>query len=319
MLGLESIKDDLINLSKEYFRLCELLGYEEVLLDKKLSLHLEKNKQHIENVVLKYQKYKKECQSLEELNLLKNQVDDSEKQIFEDEQKITILKIKGLEEEISKLYISLNSKMQNIVIEVVKNKEESAKQLFKDLILGYTKFCESNNLSFELDSDNDNAKINVTGLNAKEFFKNEIGVHFAENDFNVGSCQVFVYDSMEENFFDEKDLSIISCRSSGAGGQHINTTDSAIKVTHITTGISAICQDERSQFQNKQKAIERVKEKVLNYYAKQKNQMIENQKKQQLKISKKNKYIKIYNYKKGIVKNGQKEFLIKDFLLGKVI
>ena len=318
MQGLDKIKDSLINLSEEYKRLCELLSYEEILADKKLSLNYDKRKQSIESVVLKFQEYNNECEILDELEILKTQANIEERQIFEDEKKLTILKIKNLEREINKLYIQLNNIMQNIFIEVVKGKDETTK-LFKDLICGYTKFCENNGLNYSVEEIGENAKINIQGLNAKEYFKGEIGLHSVKNNSSTACCKVFVYEATKDTFFDEKDLSIITCRSSGAGGQHINTTDSAIKATHLLTGISAVCQDERSQFQNKQKAIERVKEKVLNFYESQKNTMIENQKKLQLKSFKKNQFVKIYDYKKGLIFCENNEFSINDFLQGKVI
>jgi len=318
MQRLNKIENSLINLSKEYDRLCELLTYEEVLLDKKLSLHYEKQKQNLESFFLKFKELNNERKILNELELLTLE-DTSEKEFFEDEKRLITFKIKKLEEEINKLYIKLNGTYQNIIIEIVKSKDEMANQLFKDLICGYTKFCENNGLNFSVEEIGENAKINIQGLNAKEYFKGEIGLHSVKNNSSTACCGVFVYETTEEKVFDEKDISITTCRSSGAGGQHINTTDSAIKVTHLLTGISAVCQDERSQFQNKQTAIERVKEKVLNYYNNQKYQIIENQKKQQLKSFKKNQYVKVYNYEKGVIQSGQKEFLIKDFLLGKEI
>ena len=66
----------------------------------------------------------------------------------------------------------------------------------------------------------------------------------------------------DEIVIDENDLQIQTSKSSGAGGQHINKTESAVKVTHIPTGISAECQDERSQTKNKEKAIARLYEKI---------------------------------------------------------
>jgi hypothetical protein len=78
---------------------------------------------------------------------------------------------------------------------------------------------------------------------------------------NKFSCQVFVIEksNFQDQEFNLDDVEITTMRSSGAGGQHINTTDSAIRVVHKKTNIICVCQNERSQFQNKQKALENLK------------------------------------------------------------
>ena len=127
-----------------------------------------------------------------------------------------------------------------------------------------------------------------------------------------------MYDNLQNNFsFNESDLTITTCRSSGAGGQHINTTDSAIKVTHNPTGITAVSQDERSQFQNKQKALERLKEKLTKYYLDKNKKEVEKQKKEQINLIKNNFVAKTYDFENGkIIKANKQVVLLKNFLQG---
>lgn len=147
----------------------------------------------------------------------------------------------------------------------------------------------------------------ITGENVYRFMQYEAGTHRVqrvpetETQGRVHTSAITVAvllepDNNVEVDIQDKDLRIDTFRASGAGGQHVNTTDSAVRITHLPTGIVAICQDERSQHKNKDKAMRILKARILEKLAKEKQDKIDSERAGQIGSGDRSERIRTYNF-----------------------
>lgn len=147
----------------------------------------------------------------------------------------------------------------------------------------------------------------LSGPNVHRFMQYEAGTHRvqrvpeteAQGRVHTSAITIAVLpepDEAEEVNFDEKDLRIDTYRSSGAGGQHVNTTDSAVRITHIPTGIVVYCQEERSQHKNKDKAMRLLKAKMAEIEQQKQQQARDSTRAQQVGSGDRSERIRTYNF-----------------------
>lgn len=279
MQEIKEIEKNIEEICRRVKRINELLLYEEVTADKKLYLQLSKEKVGLLKVSDVYEKYLKAKNDLE-LAYSMLELPNSDRQFLLSEIEVGKEKVEKFEREVIEAYSLLNAKVQKIIVQIDGCGGDLAESLSANICLDIEKLASDKGFGIEKIEDN---AYGVCGLNVKEYYLDMVGYHYIQNKNADGKCFVYVLDDdVEFKVFDEKDVRIDTLRSSGAGGQHINTTDSAVRATHIQTGISVVCGEERSQIQNKDKALSRLKERVDGYYKKIQQDDIKSKKKKQL-------------------------------------
>lgn len=274
----------------------------------------------LEPLVLKYREYKTAQQTIEDsLEILEDSSVDSElkelAQMDLDENK------KAVEELADQLKILLLPKDpnddRNVIVEIRGGAGGEESALFSAVLYRmYSMYAEARGFKTEIVNVNETElggykeiSFMINGQGAYSRFKYESGVHRvqrvpeteSQGRIHTSTTTVAVLPEAEEVELeiDPKDLKIDTFRSSGAGGQHINKTSSAIRITHLPTGMVVECQDERSQYKNKDKALKVLKSRLLREKQEAQDNAISAERKSQVGSGDRSERIRTYNYPQG--------------------
>ncbi|MEJ7554351.1 MAG: peptide chain release factor 1 [Aquificaceae bacterium] len=307
------LEERLKSIEQKYLELQYQLSSPEVVSDREKLTKLGKELKDIEEVYTAYKEYRKLLSDLEQAKeLLKN---EELKDLAKEEIERLTQELEKTEKHIRVLLLPKDPRdSKNVILEIRAGVGGEEAALFvADLLNMYRKYAEEKGWKFSILSANRTglggykeviALIEGEGVYSR--LKFESGVHRVQRvpiteaggRIHTSTATVAVLPETDETEIqiDPKDLKIETFRASGAGGQYVNTTETAVRITHLPTGITVSCQDERSQFQNKQKALKILYARLKDFYERQKEEELARERRQQVGTGERSEKIRTYNF-----------------------
>lgn len=313
------IFDQLENVEIRYGEINAMLSDPEITKDTNKLRELSKEEGDLRETIQEYNEYKEIKQGLEDTEeLLKESLDPEMKELAEMEREELLAQKTEKEEKLKVLLIPKDENDgKDIIMEIRGAAGGDEAQLFAgDLLHMYQKFADKNGWKTEVLEANSTGIggfkeviLSITGRDVYSKLKYENGAHRvqrvpeteSQGRVHTSTATVVVMPEVDdvEVDIDQNDIRVDIYRASGAGGQHVNMTDSAVRLTHEPTGIVVAMQDERSQLKNREKAMKILRSRVYDHYEQAAQAEVDAERKSAIGTGDRSERIRTYNYPQG--------------------